>query len=100
MNEESTKRAVALSYRSDQDQAPRLLAKGERLTAERMIELAKEAGITIVENASLTNALAQLDMGDLIPTDLYQAVAEILAFVYRVDDRYGKRHVETLKGGA
>lgn len=94
------KRAVALGYQPDQDPAPQLIAKGERLIAERMIETAKAAGIPIVEDASLTAALTQLDLGAHIPAELYQTVAEVLAFVYRIDHRYGSRTAVAPKGGA
>ncbi len=93
-NDTPTKRAVALAYQPDRDPAPQVLATGERLAAERMIELAKGFGVPVVEDAPLAASLASLELGALVPPELYQAVAEILAFVYRLDDRYSRRNEE------
>ncbi|MGE5652722.1 MAG: EscU/YscU/HrcU family type III secretion system export apparatus switch protein [Bacillota bacterium] len=90
MAEQRLKRAAALAYQPETDQAPMVLAKGERLTAERIVALAEASGVPIIENASLAAALTQLELGKLVPPELYQAVAEVLAFVYRLDDSYGQ----------
>lgn len=81
------KRAVALRYDAEQDRAPRVLAKGDRLLAERILELAESHGIHVHEDPDLVALLAQLDVGQDIPETLYQAVAEVLAFVYRLNKR-------------
>jgi flagellar biosynthesis protein len=90
MNEESPKRprrAVALRYDVSQDAAPKVIAKGERLLAERIIALAREHGIHVHEDPDLSAVLAKLDLHTEIPEALYQAVAEVLAFVYRLNQR-------------
>lgn len=82
--------AVALHY-EDTDDAPRILAKGQGYVAERIIELAEQQGIPIREDADLTASLAQLDLGEAVPPELYQAVAEVLAYIYRMNMDYEKK---------
>jgi flagellar biosynthetic protein FlhB len=75
--------AVAIRYDSNQESAPVVLAKGEDYLAMRIRETAKENGVAIMENKPLARALyATVDIGEQIPPELYQAVAEILAVVY------------------
>jgi len=76
--------AVALGYDAAKDEAPRVLASGEGLVAERIIEIATAHGIPIREDAVLTAALATVDLDTTIPPQLYSVVAEVLAYVYRV----------------
>ncbi len=64
-----------------------MLASGRGLIAERILAAAREAGIPIREDAALAEALAQLDLGVQIPEALYAAVAEALAWAYRLDAR-------------
>lgn len=88
MNEEfRQKKAVALRYNPGEDPAPRLVAKGKGHVAERILEIAKEHGIHIHEDPDLVEVLAALDLGQLIPEELYEALAEILAFIYRLNRR-------------
>lgn len=76
--------AVALKYEAEKAPAPRVCAKGKNLIAQRIKELAKENGVEIVEDKPLARGLyAYCEIGDLIPADMYQAVAEILAQIYR-----------------
>ena len=91
MNDAQTKIAVALSYRPNRDQAPQVVAKGQRLAAERMIALGEATRVPVVANASLAASLEKLDLGAAVSPELYQTVAEVLAFVYRLDDRYARR---------
>ncbi|HET7577859.1 MAG TPA: EscU/YscU/HrcU family type III secretion system export apparatus switch protein [Bacillales bacterium] len=79
------KQAVALTYHQDKQEAPYLAAKGEGDIAEKIIRLAEEHDIPIQEDASLVSLLGQLDLFEAIPPDLYQAVAEVFAFVYQLD---------------
>lgn len=88
------KLAVALDYEPDEDEAPRVVASGREHMAERIIELAKEAGVEVHEDPVLAGKLAELDAGSVIPLELYQAVAEVLAAVYRVDDELKARREE------
>lgn len=81
------KRAVALRYNPGEDSAPRLVAKGRGHLAERIIALAREHGIPIQEDPDLVELLAVIEVGDLVPEELYGAVAEILAFLYRLNRR-------------
>ncbi len=81
------KKAVALRYDPEQDPAPRLVAKGQGHIAEKIIQIAKEHGVHIHEDPDLVELLAALDLGQLIPEELYAALAEILAFIYRLNRR-------------
>ena len=81
------KKAVAVSYRAEKDRAPRLTAKGGGLVAKKIIELARTHGIPITEDPDLVEVLVQLDWQEHIPPNLYQAVAEVLAFVYRLNQK-------------
>ena len=77
--------AVALRYDPASSNAPVLLAKGARLIAQRIREVAEENGIPVIRNAPLTRALySAAEVGREIPAELYEAVAEVLAFVYRL----------------
>ncbi|MBW1720721.1 MAG: EscU/YscU/HrcU family type III secretion system export apparatus switch protein [Deltaproteobacteria bacterium] len=87
MSRKERKKAVALKYDAVKDNAPKVTAKGGGLIAERIIELAGQAGIPIREDPDLVGALMELDLLDEIPPELYQAVAEILAFAYRLNRR-------------
>jgi flagellar biosynthetic protein FlhB len=76
--------AVAIRYDAKQESAPVVLAKGEDYLAMRIKETAKENNVVIMENKPLARALyATVDIGQQIPPELYQAVAEILAVVYK-----------------
>jgi len=84
--------AVALRYERGRDQAPVVLAKGENRFAQRIKALAAENGVPIVENKPVARMLFALgEVGETIPTDLYQAVASILAVVYRTHRYYFHR---------
>nr|WP_325189589.1 flagellar biosynthesis protein FlhB [uncultured Selenomonas sp.] len=79
--------AIALAYKSGMI-APQLVAKGQDLVAQRIKEIARESRITIVENKPLARALyASVEVGDIVPQELYQAVAEVLAYVYRLKNQ-------------
>jgi flagellar biosynthesis protein len=77
-------KATALGYNPDEDIAPRVLAQGQGKIAEQILEIAREKGIPIQEDPLLASALAQLDIDETIPPELYQVVAELLAYVMRV----------------
>lgn len=79
--------AAALRYRIDDDPAPRLVAKGMGAVAENIIAAARDAGVPLYEDPDLVAVLMTLDVNDLIPPDLYLAVAEVLAFIYRMNNR-------------
>lgn len=80
--------AVALKYDGNEMEAPTVIAKGADHMALRIRETAKEHGVTLMENKPLARALFQrTEIGDSIPADLFQAVAEILAYVYKLKGR-------------
>lgn len=83
------KKAAALQYDKEQYAVPKMVAKGQGLVAEKIVETAVEAEIPIVEDAALVSALLVLELGEEIPPELYQSVAKILAFLYRLDKRGG-----------
>ncbi|TGE36779.1 flagellar biosynthesis protein FlhB [Desulfosporosinus fructosivorans] len=82
-NKEKKTKAAALVY--DQIGAPRIVAKGAGEVARKMIETAEAEGIPIQKNELLVEALMQVELTKEIPPQLYRAVAEILAFIYRLD---------------
>jgi len=83
-----TPKAVALRYIPEKDRAPKVTAKGSGLLAEKIIQLAKKHGIPIREDAALVQVLSQLDFYQEIPPTVYLVVAEILAFIYSVNNQY------------
>lgn len=76
--------AVAITYEAG-DGAPRVVAKGKGLLAEEIIERAKAAGVFVHESPDLVNLLMQVDLDERIPPQLYIAVAELLAWLYRLE---------------
>ena len=78
---------MALAYDSDTMPAPEVTASGVGEVAERIIELARGSGVPIREDPELVALLAQLDVGQIIPPELYLVVAEVLAFVYQLEGR-------------
>ncbi len=83
--EQTRKKAVALRYDREKEDAPRITAAGKGLVAERIIAAARAHGITIYEDKDLTELLSRIELNDVIPTELYQVVAEVLAFIYRLN---------------
>ncbi|MBF0178855.1 MAG: EscU/YscU/HrcU family type III secretion system export apparatus switch protein [Magnetococcales bacterium] len=79
------RRAVALRYQRHRDVAPQVTASGQGRIAEAIIRTAREAGITLMEDPDLVNLLGKVPVGESIPPPLYRAVAEVLAYVYRVN---------------
>jgi flagellar biosynthetic protein FlhB len=77
--------AVALQYDVEASNAPIVIAKGERLVAQKIKEIAREHNIPVIEDRPLARALFKLcDVGQMVPANLYRAVAEVLAYVYRL----------------
>ena len=79
--------AVALRYDQKKDTAPCVLAKGSGYIAEKIIQAAQQQGIPLVSDPVAGDLLSRVDIGTEIPPEFYQAVAEILAFVYRLNNR-------------
>ncbi len=88
-NPNVTKKAVALKYDMEQNQAPKLVAKGKGHVAENILEAARKGQVPVYQNKSLVNMLMALELDKEIPTELYTTVAEILAYVYRIDKGKG-----------
>lgn len=83
------KQAVALSYEKGQD-APQIIATGQGAVAERILERAKELEVPVYQDEKLAATLSKLEIGDMIPPELYEVVAEILVFVDDLDRLKGK----------
>ena len=86
---ELARRAVALRYEREAQAAPKVVAKGTGLLAERILELAREHEIPVREDADLLKLLSLSEVGDEIPTEVYSAVAEILACLYALNGELG-----------
>lgn len=87
------KLAVALHYEAPG--APRVVAKGRGAVGEKILETARANGVPIEENAGLATALAQVELDEEIPVELYRAVAEVLSFILRLSgrSRAGRPHM-------
>ena len=89
VKKEKPKQAIALSYDPAED-APKVIASGRGLLAERIIEKANEYDVPIHRDDKLADTLSRLEIGDMIPPELYEVVAEILVFVDAMDKLKGK----------
>ncbi len=89
-NLKRTKSAVSLRYKSSDDTAPKVTAKGKGLVAEKIISLAHENNIPVQQDPDLVEVLSQVDINQEIPPTVYQVVAELLAFVYQMNKDYPK----------
>lgn len=85
MKPKKPKKAAALRYNPNRENAPRLIAAGQGELAEKILAAAREAGIPIHEDGTLADILTRLTLGTEIPPELYQVIAEVLAFIYRLD---------------
>jgi flagellar biosynthesis protein len=83
--------AAALKYDPVGDEAPQVVAAGRGLMAEEIVRVARENGIPLHEDAQLVEALSRLELTESIPRELYVVVAEVLAYVFRVDASAAKR---------
>lgn len=83
------KQAVALAYNPGEE-APKIIAAGKGVLAEKIIEKAKEADVPLYKDDKLADTLSRLEIGDMIPPELYKVVAEILVFVDEMDKLRGK----------
>ncbi|MFR4351556.1 MAG: EscU/YscU/HrcU family type III secretion system export apparatus switch protein [Roseburia sp.] len=92
---EKQKTAVAVAYEPG-DMAPKILATGKGELAEKIIEKAKENDVPFYQDNKLAETLSRLEIGDAIPPELYEVVAEILVFVDDMDRMKGKLHASGL----
>ena len=87
------KEAIALSYNPTEHDGPAVVAKGKGKVAENILERAALHHVPVYEDPNLVQLLGQLDLNESIPEELYQAVAEVFAFIYRLD----KEHNELIR---
>jgi flagellar biosynthesis protein len=80
-------KAAALKYRGGKEGAPTVVAKGRGLVAKKIIALARKNGVPIHEDRNLVEILSTIDLYEEIPTELYKAVAEILAYIYKLSGK-------------
>ena len=82
------KSAVSIQYNAKTDKAPKVTAKGKGMVGEKIVALAKEHGIPIKEDPDLVQILSQVDIDEEIPPAMYHVLAELLAFIYRINQEY------------
>lgn len=82
--------AVALDYDAPKDNAPRVVAKGRGEIAQRIVDLARQNGVAVRQDADLAELLAVLELDQEIPVEAFTAVAEILSYIYRANGRLGE----------
>jgi flagellar biosynthesis protein len=82
---DKTPKAVALRYDKDKDHAPKVIARGRGKIAEKILEIAKAHNLPLYEDKNLVQILEALELETEIPPELYRAVAEVLAFIYRLN---------------
>ena len=90
-------KAVAILYDENSSAAPKVVASGAGKIAEKIIAAAQKAGVHIQKDPNLLELLAKVPVGEEIPTALYTTVAEVLAFVYRVNEKYKVKRERQLK---
>ena len=86
-NGKKSSKAAAITYDAEQDRAPRLVARGSGPIADKIIEIARQHDIPMVKDENLVQVLEALDLDTEIPPELYRAVAEVLAFIYRLNNK-------------
>jgi len=91
MEKRDLSKAVAILYDEERGIAPQVVASGQGKIADKIIATAKEAGVHIQEDPDLVELLAKVPIGDEIPVELYQTIAEVLAFVYQVNTKYKEK---------
>ncbi|MCP3916417.1 MAG: flagellar biosynthesis protein FlhB [bacterium] len=82
-------RAVGLRYDGDSEEAPRVVAKGRGEVAERILAIAKENGVAVRHDPDLMQMLSVVELGDEIPAEMYEAVARLVSFLYRMNEGLG-----------
>lgn len=86
------KHATAIHYSPETDDAPKIVATGKGIVAEKIIEKAKESDVPVYQDPNLAKTLSALCIGDQIPPEIYEVVAEILLFIGSVDKSYGEMY--------
>ncbi|MEK9197756.1 EscU/YscU/HrcU family type III secretion system export apparatus switch protein [Ureibacillus sp. 179-F W5.1 NHS] len=90
------KEAIALSYNPEGKQSPKVIAKGKGKIADNILEKASSHNVPIYEDKNLVELLGNLDLNESIPEELYEAVAEVFAFIYRLDRNYQENNDKKL----
>lgn len=85
------KEAIALNYNPDNNNSPKVIAKGKGKIADNIVEKAVQSDIPVYEDKNLVELLGKLDLNEAIPEELYEVVAEVFAFIYRLDRNYDAR---------
>ena len=85
--DKESKKAVALQYDIEKDNAPRITASGQGEIAKKIIETAKKHDIPIKKDQDVVEILARLNIGDEVPPELYEVIAEILSFIYNLENK-------------
>lgn len=88
---EPKSQAIAIHYDADKGQAPKVTAKGSGFVADEIIKIAKKNAVPIYQNQTLAGALMAVELDREIPAELFQAVAEVLAYIYRMDQKIGQK---------
>ena len=90
-NPDAPQQAVALKYDTEKDRAPKVAAKGRGYVAENILAAARQNTIPVYQNKSLVNMLMALEIDREIPPELYRTIAEVMAYVYRIDKKAGPK---------
>ena len=99
-DEENTPRPKAVALKYDFESAPRVVARGEGQIADKIIEIAEEHGVTLYQDSELVKLLSRIELDQAIPSNLYQAVAVVLSFVFQLkgkDKEFKSRHEQHVK---
>jgi flagellar biosynthesis protein len=88
--ERDSDKALALRYKRGVDSAPKVTAKGRGAVADKILAVARENNIPIKQDKALLDALYRLEINEEIPEELYRVIAEVLAFIYRMNSLKGK----------
>lgn len=88
----SIRLAVALKYVEDEQDAPVVVATGRGEVAQKIIDIAEKEDVPVYQDASLAQILSTLEVGTEIPPELYEAVAQVIAFVWQLDKKYVGRN--------
>ena len=88
---EEQKKAAAIAYDPQKNRAPQLVAAGRGRIAEKILEVARAFDIPVREDRNLATLLEALEIDTEIPEDLYRVVAEVLVYIYKLDDEFGEK---------
>ncbi len=85
MKDENNKKAAALKYNMEKDNAPKIIASGKGEIAKKILKKAEEEDIHIEKNQDIAEILVKMEIGEEIPPELYEVIAEILSFIYDLE---------------